>query len=43
MINFFLSDILTDLQKVTLKKFEFTTNKALTKKYKKLKSGSIAN
>ena len=34
LINFFLSDILTDQQKVTLKKFEFTSNKALTKKYK---------
>ena len=43
LINFFLSDILTDQQKVTLKKFEFTTNKALTKKYKNTKKLSSAN
>lgn len=35
LINFFLSTILTDQQKVTLKRFEFTTNKAISKKYKK--------
>ena len=42
LINFFLSNILTDQQKVTLKKYEFTTNKALTKKYKKSKNASSA-
>jgi hypothetical protein len=45
LINFFLSDILTDQEKVTLKKFEFTSNKALAKKYKNTltKKLSIAN
>lgn len=37
LINFFLREILTDQEKVTLKKFEFITNKDLTKKYKKSK------
>lgn len=37
LINFFLSDVLTDKEKVALKKLEFTTNKAFTKKYKRNK------
>ena len=37
LINFFLREILNDQQKVTLKKYEFITNKDLTKKYKNQK------